>query len=412
MTNWIDYRTARPLQYPRRSNAAFPEQAIVTLSAQEREALNDMVLTIPANPYVREEQECFIASTREAFVRALAEKTLRRINDELEFGLGAVLVTGLPIDSKIPKTPSSGGTLAPDYKRTFVSESVLLGLGSLTGAEPFNFRQEGRGSAPLIDNIVPVRELRGAKGAGGYENNFPFHCESAWHRKRPDYLVLLGIRESPTAKTLVYSTQMLEAVGELLSDPAFDSPYRLKAPDLYVQMEELGIPMGTSRYVLTQPVHGPATRRKLNINFNGTDCCNEAAVKWLARLESHVESAAVAAVLSPGNAIILNNDLTCHTRTGYSPAFKGKDRWFLRGYFKKNLWAQDAVLAEDGSRVCDESDFDKLIELGWMTCERRLTPRFFEYVWQPERAKALGGLEARLASIAFHFTPADATRIV
>ena len=410
--DWIDYRTARPLCFPRANTAALPERSMVELAQEEREAFLDLILSLRTSPYLLEEQESFIASVKEIAVRALSKATLDRILTELHSGLGAVVVCGLPEDPDLPDTPARGGSLPPNYKKTFVSEAVLLALGSITGAEPFNFRQEGRGTAPLIDNVVSVRELKAVKGSGGYENNFPFHCESTWHRRRPDYLVLVGIREDPTAKTLAFSTEMLESVIEPLTPAEAEGRFRLRGPELYDQMERIGIPLGTAKYAFMNPVENLTTGLKLNLNFNGSDCADAAAVEWLSKLETYIEEHAMAAVLGPGKALILNNDRTCHTRNGYTPSFDGRGRWLIRGYFKKDLWALNPAPLDNGSEVCSEQDFNDLLELGWMTESRQLTPEFFKYIRQPNLILSLGEKESRLAAIAVHFTPVAGTRLV
>ncbi|ASZ12184.1 hypothetical protein CK934_15060 [Chitinophaga sp. MD30] len=281
-----------------------------------------------------------------------------------------------------------------------------MALGGLTNAEPFNFRQEGRGTAPLIDNIVPIPSLKTQRGAGGFANNFPFHCESAWHRKRPDYLILLGIREAPDARTLVFSTQMFENSKWQECSSDIKEWFRLKAPDLYTQMEHAGIPMGTGKYSFEPPIAAIDGKMTLNINFNGTECIHEEAVQWLSELEDFIESKTVGAVIAEGNALILNNYLTCHTRTGYTPSFNGLDRWFLRGYFKRDLWAKG--IQPDAQ----EAIYRDLVQEGWITEEGQLTSSFLKYVYLPEETKKLTGKQATLASLAFHYTPVTGSRIV
>jgi|GEM_PF-5942453 len=409
MSAWIDYREMRPLRFPRDHNTPFPERATIRLSKVERQAISEMTRLILSNPYVVEEQESFIESARRIAIDALDELTHSRIRNELELGLGAVLVTNLPCEVNLPDTPPRVGSLDPGYKKTFLNEALLFVFGLLTGAEPFNFRQEARGTAPLIDNVVPVRELRSVKGTGGYENNFPFHCEIAWHRKRPDYLALLGVRECPSARTLVFSTERLESAQWNLE---CSGEFRLRAPDLYIEMEAMGMPLGTPRYRTTQVVRRVGKRFEINVNFNGTDCADQTAVSWLSRLESFIEQNAVATVLGPGKVLILNNNRTCHSRTGYSPNFRGQDRWFVRGYFKRNLWKADSGCPENTELICGEQELRSLVRLGWMTPEQRLTEEFLKYVREPAEVRALSKSKARLAALAFHFTPIEGTRIV
>lgn len=408
--NWIDYRTTKPLSYSRSDITTFPESASITLSAEEAALLYAQAIAIEENPYKITEQEAFTVNAKK-LAACFSEQTRAGVELVLQAGFGAVHVKGLPVDKNLPATPDKGGSLSPEYKKTFVSEAMLLALGVLTGAEPFNFRQEGMGMSPLIDNIVPVPGLRTQKGAGGFDNNFPFHCESAWHRKRPDYLILLGIREAADARTLIFSTSMLEGTDWVKESRDMQGSFRLKAPDLYIQMEEAGIPMGTAAYSFEPPLCESKNGARLNVNFNGTDCANIDTVEWLARFEEFVEAKAVGAVIAEGSALLINNHKTCHTRTGYTPVFNGMDRWFLRGYFKSNLWSydvSDAGVIEE----FDQHDIEQLIVLGWMNEERILTSAFSKFVYEPAEIKKLDSQQARLAEIACKHTPIPGSRIV
>jgi L-asparagine oxygenase len=402
--NWIDYRQEKPCNYARTELKEFPERAIVRLSDEECTILSQCFQDIHYNPYDHSEQEEFIATVSEIFIRHLDPERVETIKTQLEEGVGVVLVQNLPTDPNLPDTPKLGGPLDPGYKSTFIVEALLIAIGRLTGAEPFNFRQEGLGTAPLLDNIVPVKKLKEQRGAGGYANNFPFHCESAWHRKRPDYLVLAGVRECPGAKTMVFSVEDLKGTRWEKEAPEVTDWFRLRAPDLYVQMQEKGIPMGTEEYVLSPPVIHGANGLELNVNFNGTDCAHREALEWFTSLEAYIEEHAAGVVLGPGSAIILNNKRTCHTRNGYVPKFDKQDRWFVRGYFKKNLWSN-----QEGH---PNYDLAAMTAAGWMTPEGELTEAFTKYVYYSQELAKLSPEDQLLAKKAFMYTPVVGTRIV
>jgi hypothetical protein len=241
MTSWIDFQSRQQTSYTRTRIRPLPRTATVALADGEKAALRALATRCPHNPYIPSQEESFIASATRIDNSALSHRTITTIREQLDCGYGCVLITNLPTDDELPTTPSRGGALAPDYKATFVAEFCLMAVGSATSAEPFNFHQEGMGSAPLIDNVVPVSELRSQRGAGGYENNFPFHCESTFHRLRPDYLVLLGIRGDDNAKTIVFSVQDFDRGEWPLNDMPHPGWFRVRAPDLYLQMESAGI---------------------------------------------------------------------------------------------------------------------------------------------------------------------------
>jgi L-asparagine oxygenase len=335
----------------------------------------------------------------------LTPGTRRAVPKTLDSGFGALLLENLPVDPVPPPTPGACGALEPDYKPTFVSEFVTVALGALAGAEIFNFRQEGRGSAPLLDNVVPVAELRSQRGAGGFEDNFPFHCESAWHRMRPDYVALVGIREDPAARTLVTSVTSILEQGLIARVP--EDCFRLKPPQLYIEMAEQGVPLGTPPYRACTPID--ARTGIVNVNLNGTDCLGDEAVQWLTTFEDVIEANAFSAVLGPGNALVMNNHRTCHTRTGFSPRLGPEARWFLRGNFKKNLWG-----TVPGSRPGGLSDADLklLAAAGWSDEGGSLTASFLPFAEKPRQVCRLPAGMRSLAAKALLLTPVQGSRIV
>ncbi|GAA4464708.1 hypothetical protein [Phytohabitans houttuyneae] len=400
MAEWIDYRTANPARFDRDVITPIPAASIVPISAVEHTSLLESAMTIPACPYIPEQREDFIAAAREASRKILSSATRSAATAVLDSGPGALLLEHLPVDPGEPPSPAAGGSLDPGHKSTFVSEFVCVALSVLVDAEIFNFRQEGRGSAPLFDNVVPIESMRLQRGAGGFANNFPFHCDSTWHRMRPDYLALIGVRAAPQAWTLSCSVVDLVQTETARRMPL--ESFRLKPPQLYTQMAEQGIPLGTPEWRMMDPVDAAAT--ELNVNFNGTDCADPAAVEWLAELEELVEARATGCLLGPGNALLLNNRRVCHTRTGYTPTFGAQARWFVRANFKRALW--DQLPADDHHAA------PVMRKNGWLDDAGRLTEAFLPFVENPARVAGLTGEAKEVAAQALHYTPVPRSRLV
>lgn len=403
---WIEYRTASPPRFTRHTVRNLSPQSKICLGSSESDALLQAATDCLGNPYASTEVEEFIQEAQRASSNLFTRSTRKAVRHILDSGFGALLVENVPIDPTLPPTPRACGALDPGYKTTFVSEFVSVALGALVDAQIFNFRQEGWGGAPIFDNVVPVRELRSQRGAGGFENNFPFHCESAWHRMRPDYVALIGIRKDSGAKTLVSSIADILDQELIMNMPK--NRYRLKPPELYTQMEARGVPLGTPFYRMCPPID-VSDAATMNVNLNGTDCLGREAIEWLIRFEDITESNAIAAVLEPGNALILNNYRTCHTRTGFNPRFGPDARWFLRGNFKKNLWEGDPV-----SRKADlwDADLELMAAYGWVDGNGNLTTSFLPFVENPRNINALPASMRPLAAKALHLTPVRGSRIV
>jgi hypothetical protein len=403
---WIDYRTAKPPQFTRDSVRPLPAFGRLSLGRAEAGDLRQAAVACSRNPYVAEETEEFIQQAERAYSECFSLNTREAVAEILDHGFGAVLLENVPADFGLPSTPLAGGALDPGFKETFVSEFSAVAIGALAHAQIFNFRQEGRGSAPLFDNVVPVKKLRAHRGGGGFDNNFPFHCESTWHRMRPDYGVLLGIREDPGALTLISSVS--EIITEQLVESMPIDSYRLKAPELYSQMAAEDIPLGTPLYRTMPPivVSDPVT---INVNFNGTDCLGQGVVEWLAGLERVVEEKAASVVLGSGNALIFNNHRACHTRTGFDPNFGPDARWFLRANFKKDLWSH-----KSGNAAADisNSDLERMTAHGWVDGQGNLTRSFLPYVDNPRAINDLSETLRNLVAKALHLTPVPGSRIV
>jgi len=390
-----------------RSATSLSSKATFTLPQDEHLRLKTAALECRFNPYEEKERELFIRSAQDSVATIFGKTTLATIREKLLDGLGVILIQGLPVDDNLPETPLEGGNLPEGFKRTFVSEFTSVVLGRTIRAEPFNFRQEGWGSSPLIDNIVPVQKLKEQRGAGGYKNNFPFHSESAWHRLRPDFLLLNGLRGDPEAQTLVFSVDFLKDDKDLLQDMPGPRQFRLAAPQLYQQMEEEGMPMGTNEYAYRDPIEKNRNGDLiLNINFNGTDCRSSEAAAWLQRLEKFIEANSQFVKLDSGQALIANNDLTCHTRSGYTPVFNGRQRWFQRTYFHSGLW--DA----SNRSIRDDDVAETLIAKGWVNTKLELTDTFSVFAKENPDLRKLNEQTKFLAAEAYKLGPSPGCRIV
>jgi hypothetical protein len=151
-----------------------------------------------------------------------------------------------------------------------------------------------------------------------------------------------------------------------------------------------------------------AAEPTINVNFNGMDCRGPMAVQWLASLENLVEANATDCVLGSGCALVMNNFRVCHTRTGYSPRFGPDARWFVRGYFKRDLWS----IAADPHEYLSAEEIRTLEDYGWLTAAGRLTARFQEFVDHSTKLDDVPDSARPLAEKAFNLTPVAGSRVV
>ncbi len=262
----------------------------VVLSDSTSKILGTAFSDIKISPYDPKNFESFLSSAS-LLVKATIPSSM--IDDIKQFSVdqrGYLEIENLPVDLDLPSTPVKGGGLPNGYKSTYVSEACMLGFSSLLeDAEVFNFRQEAFGLAPLIDNIVPQKHLKEQKGAGGFSNNFPFHTESAWHRLSPSFVLLKGLREDQEKNARTIVTEAKDVLSELTEEEEYilRSPsFKIGAPQLYMQMHEMGILHGTPTEVVGSVFKGDLNSQNFSmmINFNNTsthDTLGKKVLQWL-----------------------------------------------------------------------------------------------------------------------------------
>lgn len=117
---------------------------------------------------------------------------------------GAALVTGLPVrGDETPCTPASwSDAVASGATRP---QDVILALCGLGLGEPFGWCTPQGGS--IVQNVLPVRGDELAQSGHGSQVFLEFHTEDAFHPSRPDYLLLLCVRNDDRVPTVLASVR-------------------------------------------------------------------------------------------------------------------------------------------------------------------------------------------------------------
>jgi len=324
---------------------SIPAANVIRIPFRISRDLHHEILGLKLSPY--EDFETFLSRSRDIVAALVPANIADRVRQTSYSGKGFVVLSGLPRDPDLSKTPSTPGE-AMALKKTFVSEGLALGVSALLGCEPFGFRQEGFGSAPLVDNVVPMPQYTQQKGAGGSANNFPFHKESAWHRLTPRFLFLKGVRQDHLAQAQTWVAVLQDILHVLPAKcrQALESPqFWIGAPDLYLQMEKSGIPMGTASEIRTSVIaYNPTTGLpELNVNCNNISSETREGADALRVLEALFYQYAHVLYVKPDNLVIIDNRTMAHTRGGYTPKYDGQDRWFQRVNMHDRLWEDRRV---------------------------------------------------------------------
>lgn len=266
------------------------------------------------------------------------------LRDILDFGRhvdtpGVGLVSNLPTDPTLPRTPTDGGP-APD-KKVFVAEGVLLGLSGLLG-EPIGITTEKAGR--LVHDVVPVAGGATTQTNQGSEVFLNFHSDivhdgvGRYDVSNPDFLVLHCLRADPQAEAVTYYADARDVAAALPADllgTLREPLFRLNAPGNYCR-EFAG---GADVYADPLPIiSGPPEYPEIAVSANGVLALNDDAQRAFDALQRACRQVAQQVRLAPGTALLINNRKGLHARSRFTARYDGTDRWLQRTYVRRTLW--------------------------------------------------------------------------
>nr|WP_232791360.1 TauD/TfdA family dioxygenase [Streptomyces capitiformicae] len=259
---------------------------------------------------------------------------------------GALLVRGLPVDG-----PALGGTPLTDgsVQRTATVPASLLLLAACGLGDPAAFRPEKSGA--LVQDVVPVPGREESQGNAG-SVLLTFHNENAFHPHRPDFVMLLCLRADPDGLAGL-RTSCVREVLPLMDEgtrAALRRPeYRTAPPPSFGAVDGSAEP----HPVLTGAYEDP----DLRVDMAATQPLTERAAAALAALGLLFERTARTARLEPGDLAVVDNRITVHGRTAFTPRFDGTDRWLQRTFVLADLRRSRAHRAGDGYVLADPDGY-------------------------------------------------------
>jgi L-asparagine oxygenase len=233
---------------------------------------------------------------------------------------GLLVIGNLPVDEcDLPPTPT-----APDSaERRPTGPAALAALITLQLGEIAAYRQEKAGA--LVQNVVPVPGRERTQSNAG-STLLELHVENAFHARRPDLIGLLCLRSdhAGTAGTLVSSIRRAmpllsaQAAGTL-RQPRFVT----SAPPSFATAQATA-----PHAVLDADPRDP----DILVDFAATSALDPDAALALGELSAALLEVSRSLVLRPGEMAFLDNRITLHGRTAFTPRYDGRDRWLHRTY--------------------------------------------------------------------------------
>ncbi len=234
-----------------------------------------------------------------------------------------LLIKGLPIDPHLPNTPL---TVIASEKTTYASEALLMGMNLILG-QPFSYKYEKEGQC--VHNICPNPAHEQSLSNLGSKVTFGFHMEMAFHKIKPDYLLLICLKEDHEKKCLTTMVDMEEAIRqthseaiEILRQPL----YKIDVPASY-QREDWAPDW--------QPmIHGMTIVMAEHCKIHFKTPAAEAALN---ELRNTLDKIGSGVHLEPGDLLVLDNRRMMHGRSIFTPKYDGNDRWLQRSYSHVDL---------------------------------------------------------------------------
>ncbi|GAA2816402.1 TauD/TfdA family dioxygenase [Crossiella cryophila] len=231
---------------------------------------------------------------------------------------GRLLLTGLPV-GLVPPTPSVPGSVQRDPAP---GAAVLLLIASGLG-DPASFAAEKSGA--LVQDVVPVPGQEEFQGnAGSVE--LTFHTENAFHPHRPDYVLLLCLRadhEGIAELRTCCTRRILPELSAQSRDALGRAEFVTEAPPSFG---------GNGEGVVHAILSGDPADPDLCFDEAATRALTEPGRVALAELSQVIRRTYDGVRLRPGDLAIVDNRVTLHGRSEFTPRYDGQDRWLQRTF--------------------------------------------------------------------------------
>jgi Fe(II)/alpha-ketoglutarate-dependent arginine beta-hydroxylase len=314
------------------------------MNDREVAAIRDVVQSL-ARRYQSAEDNAFL---REAVLMAQElPRSLRTVLSEFKLSEpvdGLCVIAGWPVDdAALGPTPRHWHGLDISG-RTLQHEMALMLLGSLLG-DPMGWSTQQDGK--LIHQVLPILGHEEEQLGTGSAVPLWWHNEDAFHPLRPDYVILLCLRNNDRVATTYSSLEHVKLEPwqiDRLSEPHYSiRPDYSHLPKNRGDLTRLaGSYQGIER-MNAQPeriavLSGDRSAPYLRVDpYFMEPAVDPDAQSALEALISGIESALVDLVLGPGEFCIFDNYRAVHGRRPFRARFDGCDRWLERVLITRDL---------------------------------------------------------------------------
>ncbi|MEU0398709.1 TauD/TfdA family dioxygenase [Streptomyces sp. NPDC006197] len=275
-------------------------------------------------------------------VRTWAEELPPGLRKALVAGRSAeapvISVANLPLSDDLVATPP-GWEIAEKEGAAIREEVVLLLLASVLG-DPFGWANQQNGR--LVHDVCPAKGKENSLTSASSKTQLALHTEDVFHACRGDYVALLCLRNPDQVGTTVAgldASALPDAVREVLQQDRFrffpDDSHETApryADGRPVAREEREHETAS---VLFGPLDTPYLR--MDEDFTSPVPGDREAGAAMRQCAEKLAESAERVVLSPGEAVFLDNYQVVHGRDLFTPRYDGTDRWLKRTSMVRDL---------------------------------------------------------------------------
>ncbi|WP_054055263.1 TauD/TfdA family dioxygenase [Alloactinosynnema sp. L-07] len=298
-----------------------------TLDAADAAEVNRIALDLCSWGDEQVDDPAWVTAVREASagLPVALRQALRRFKRH-SGPTGTLLVRGLPVDGDVlPPTPAVDGSV----QRLVTVPAAVLMMTACELGEPAAFRAEKSGA--LVQDVVPVPGKETFQGNAG-SVLLSFHNENAFHRHRPDFVMLLCLRPDHDRVAGLRTVCVREALPRLSAaarQTLFSAEFVTDPPPSFGAGGG-----GTAPHAV---FHGSPEDPDMRVDLAATTPLTPRAGAALAELAQVFDGAATAVRLDAGDLAIVDNRVAAHGRTAFRPRYDGADRWLQRTFVATDL---------------------------------------------------------------------------
>jgi L-asparagine oxygenase len=294
----------------------------VVFSDAERDELAASALGLTRTPPALVDDDKWLAAARRlaGAVPIRVRHAVRRFQHDPGLD-GVLLLSNLWLDAgRLPETPTWPGSV----ERNATLPAATQALIGLCLGEMLAYQKEKDGA--LIQNVVPIRGRERTQSNAG-SAALEMHVENAFHPHRPNYIMLLCLRNDHENRAGLLTGPLRRAfphipvsVREVLQQERFET----QAPPSFIASGAKSL-----RHAVFS---GACEDPDILVDFNATEPLDDEARNAMDVLKEHLAAAAKTFILRPGDLAVVDNRVTVHGRSEFVPRYDGLDRWLHRSF--------------------------------------------------------------------------------